>query len=374
MKKTLVSIAAALALVAGPAAQAGIETGSAGPGPHFASENVEWVTNMPLAIDSSGANFVGDYMYITTSRDLTIYDISQPESPQRLGFLPLPQQPYFAEEDVDTNGKILLVGTYPDTLYVIDVEDKSNPVVLGQVDGADQHTWTCVLDCKWAYGSEGLIADLRKPETPKIVGSWGEGMPAQSGHDVTEIAPGLIVTSTSPIMYLDARKDPTKPKLVAVGDAGDQYVHGNLWPHAGKDKFLLVGGESSGPSCDESGGSAQFMTYDASKAKKSGQFSLIDTFTVKNGNPTEGDAAADLYCAHWFDTHPTYRNGGLVAMAWYEHGTRFLQVDKKGQIKEVGWFLPIAGSTSATYWINDEILYAVDYNRGIDILRYTGKA
>ncbi|MFN2588008.1 MAG: LVIVD repeat-containing protein [Actinomycetota bacterium] len=374
MKKTLASVVAVAALVAAPAARAGIDTGSAGPGPHFASDNVEWVTNVPLAIDSSGANFVGNYMYITTSRDLTIYDISQPESPQRMGFLPLPQQPYFAEEDVDTNGKVLLVGTYPNTLYVIDVEDKSNPVIIGQLAGADQHTWTCVLDCKWAYGSGGLIADLRKPEAPKLAGSWGEGMPAQRGHDVTEVAPGLIVTSTSPIMYLDARKNPAKPKLLAVGDAGQQYVHGNLWPNGGRDKFLLVGGESSGPTCDESGGSAQFMTYDATKVKKSGTFTLIDSFAVKNGNPTEGDAAADLYCGHWFDTHPTYRNGGLVAMAWYEHGTRFLQIDKKGKIDEVGWFLPIAGSTSAAYWIDGEYLYAVDYNRGIDILRFTGKA
>ncbi len=371
MKRTLLAAAVALTLVAGPAAQAG----SAGPGPHFASENVEWITNIPLAIDSAGANFVGDFMYITTSRDLTIYDISKPESPVRLGFLPLPQQPYFAEEDVDTNGKILLVGTYPDTLYVVDVEDKSNPVSIGQVDNADQHTWTCVLDCKWAYGSEGLIADLRDPTAPKIVGNWGEGMPATGGHDVTEVAPGLIVTSSTPIMYLDARKNPAKPKLLGLGAPADgQYVHGNLWPRGAKDKFLLVGGESSGPSCDESGGSAQFMTYDATKVRKTGTFSLLDQFSVKNGNPTEGDAPANLYCGHWFDTHPSYKNGGLVAMAWYEHGTRFLQIDSKGQIKEVDWFLPIGGSTSATYWINDEILYSVDYNRGIDILRYTGKA
>jgi hypothetical protein len=372
MKKTLVSVATVLALVAGPAAQAGIETGSAGPGPHFASENVEWVTNMPLAIDSSGANFVGNYMYITTSRDLTIYDISEPEAPQRLGFLPLPQQPYFAEEDVDTNGKILLVGTYPDDLYVIDVEDKSNPVVIGQVGAADQHTWTCVLDCTWAYGSEGLIADLRKPEAPKIVGNWTEGMPATSSHDVTEVAPGLIVTSSTPIMYLDARKNPAKPKIIGLGTPPDgQYMHGNVWPHEGKDKFLLAGSESSGPECEDG---AYFMTYDASKIRKTGTFNLIDKHTVVNGNPTEGDAAADLYCGHWFDVHPSYRNGGLVAMAWYEHGTRFLKVDKKGKISEVAWFLPIGGSTSATYWINDEILYSVDYNRGIDILRYTGKA
>ncbi|MDQ4124810.1 MAG: hypothetical protein M3134_04300, partial [Actinomycetota bacterium] len=141
MKKTLVSIAAAVALVAAPAAQAGVDLDAAGPGPHFtSSDRVEWITNVPLAIDSAGANFVGDYMYITTSRDLTIYDISQPESPQRLGFLPLPHQPYYAEEDVDTNGSILLISTFPDDLYVIDVEDKSNPVIIGQVGDADQHT------------------------------------------------------------------------------------------------------------------------------------------------------------------------------------------------------------------------------------------
>ena len=371
MKRTLVSLAAALAVLAAPSAQAGVDFEAAGPGPHFASENVEWITNVPLAIDSAGANFVGDYMYITTSRDLTIYDISKPESPQRMGFLPLPQQPYFAEEDVDTNGKILLVGTYPDDLYVIDVEDKSNPVKLGQVTNADQHTWTCVLDCTWAYGSEGLIADLRDPTAPKIVGNWGEGMPANGAHDVTEVSPGMIVTSSSPMLYLDARKNPVKPKLIGLGQApADQYMHGNLWPHEGKDKFLLAGSESSGPECEDG---AYFMTYDMTKVKKTKTFSLIDKFTVVNGNPTEGDAAADLYCGHWFDPHPTYRNGGLVAMAWYEHGTRFLRVDKKGQIEEVDWFLPLGGSTSATYWINDEILYSVDYNRGIDILRYTGK-
>ena len=373
MRKTLVSLAAAIAVLAAPTAQA-VDLDAAGPGPHFtSSDRVEWVTNMPLAIDSAGANFVGDYMYITTARDLTIYDISDPLNPQRMGFLVLPQQPYYAEEDVDTNGKILLIGTpAPNKLNVIDVEDKSNPVVIGEVEGAEQHTWTCVLDCTWAYGSEGLIVDLRKPAAPKIVGNWGEGMPTSGSHDVTEVAPGLIVTSSSPVMYLDARKNPAKPKLLALGAAPEgQYMHGTLWPHGGKDKFLLAGSESSGPECEDG---AYFMTYDTRKVKKTKTFTLIDKYTVQNGNPAEGDAAADLFCGHWFDPHPSYRNGGLVAMAWYEHGTRFLKVDSKGRIEEVDWFLPLGGSTSATYWVTDEILYSVDYNRGLDILRYTGKA
>jgi hypothetical protein len=37
------------------------------------------------------------------------------------------------------------------------------------------------------------------------------------------------------------------------------------------------------------------------------------------------------------------------------------------------WFVPFAGSTSAAYWVNRRIVYAVDYTRGIDILRFHRK-
>jgi hypothetical protein len=35
--------------------------------------------------------------------------------------------------------------------------------------------------------------------------------------------------------------------------------------------------------------------------------------------------------------------------------------------------MPFGGSTGAIYWITDRILYAIDYNRGMDILKFTGK-
>jgi hypothetical protein len=348
-------------------------TATAGPGPgYFASDNVEWVTNIPVNTDSAGARLKGNFFYITSSNSLQIYDVTEPIAPQRVGILPLPQQPAFAEEDVDTNGRIVLISTLG-TLFVVDVEDKTNPAIIGELDNADQHTYTCVLDCKYAYGSGGIIVDLKDPTAPKEAGDWGDGMPASSGHDVTEIKPGLIMTSTQPLMFLDARKNPTKPKLLAVGANEDRrFIHSNLWPRAGKDKFLLVGGESSGPSCDEGSGAA-FMTWDVTKIGKTRTFSMIDEYYVKNGLPTDGDALANSFCTHWFEVHPSFKNGGLLAMGWYEHGTRFLEVTPKGQIKENGYFLPVGGSTSAAYWMNDEILYAVDYQRGIDILRYTGK-
>jgi hypothetical protein len=101
----------------------------------------------------------------------------------------------------------------------------------------------------------------------------------------------------------------------------------------------------------------------------------VDEFHLDTGVPTDGNSPYDQFCAHWFTTHPKYKDGGLVAMGWYEHGTRFLDVNKDtGKITEKGWFYPVGGSTSAAYWVNDTILYSIDYQRGIDVLKFTGAA
>ncbi len=360
-------LAAAFALVAFAAPSAHAVVSDMVP-VYFKSDNVDYLGFIPLENDTAGARVVGNHMYITTSRGLTIYNLKDPENPTRMGSAVLPQEVYFAEEDVDTNGKILLIGTLG-TLYVFDVEDKSNPVVVGELDGADEHTISCVLDCKWGYGSRGVIVDLRKPAAPKAVGNWAEGTPASGGgHDVTEVAPGLIVTSTQPLMLLDARRNPAKPKVLAIGGNQDgRFMHSNLWPNRMRERYLLVGGESGGPSCDENDGA--FMTWDTRNWRSTHSFKMKDEYRVKNGLYTDGDSPANLYCMHWFDVNPRYRNGGLVAVAWYEHGTRLLNVTSTGKIKEAGYFLPVGGSTSAAYWITDEILYTADYNRGVDIIR-----
>lgn len=366
MKKSLVFLMCALTVLAGPTAGAVTDLQMGPTAGGFASDNVEHVAHIPINLDSAGARLLGDYFYITTSNGLTIYDVSEPEAPQRLGFLPMVQQPYFAEEDVDTNGKILLISTF-NGLNVVDVEDKSNPVVIGEVPGLDEHTFSCILDCKWAYGSEGAIVDLRDPTAPEQVGDWTEGLNIGNTHDVTEVKPGFVLTSTQPLYLLDARK-PDVPKVLAKSEQKPDYMHASVWPNKMKDRFFLAGTESMGPTCDESDGA--LLTYSTADWKKTRSFKIIDEFRVANGLPTDGDAAANLYCTHWFDVRPGFRNGGEVAMGWYEHGTRFFRIDGKGKIEEIGYFLPYAGSTSATYWINKNIVYAVDYNRGIDILRF----
>jgi hypothetical protein len=336
------------------------------------SDNVEYVANFARHSDTSGAKLVDGYYYVTTERDLSIYDVKDPLHPALVGstLLAFPGEPTFTEEDPDTNGRILVVSNTDTLIY--DVSDKTAPKLLGRLPGLDQHTMTCVLDCTWVYGSEGAIVDLRDPAHPKLAGAWTDDLQPEptSFHDVTEVSPGLLVTSSQPMLVLDARTDPQHPKVLGTARTPG-FLHANLWPHQGQDRFVLAGGEAMGPACDDSA-SATFMTLDASAFATTHTFPLVDQYRMHTGAVVDGRQAASSWCVHWFSAHPSFANGGLVAIAWYEQGTRFLRVDGAGKIEEIGYYLPTAGQASDADWITDRILYVADYLRGVDIVRFTG--
>lgn len=384
MLQKMLRLAGACALVA----TALFQPASAGPTTGgLASDNIEHVRHFPLAQNGVGGRLIGKYFYMNDQNKVMIFDVSDPEDPQLTGFVQMPQEWQFSREDLDGNGKILVVpntvsgmndGTPPDgsatnAVYIIDVEDKTNPRIISKVNGPAQHTFSCILKCKWAYGSDGNILDLRDPSKPKWVEErWGEGLPANGGHDVEEVKNGFVVTGSQPLQLLDVRKDPRHPKLLALGRNDDaRFVHGSRWPRAMKDRFLLVAGETTfNGRCNDNAGA--FMTWDASKWRKTGSFEMIDEYRVVNGIYADGNPAAQRNCtSHWFEEHPDFRNGGFVAVAFYDHGTRFFEVTSKGKIEEAGYFMAYAGQASAAYWITDEIVYTVDYNRGLDILRFS---
>ena len=125
------------------------------------------------------------------------------------------------------------------------------------------------------------------------------------------------------------------------------------------------------------------MTWDASKVRdgsggflRGGTFSLVDEVRPFNGNYADGGHPVDVFgCSvHWFAEHPTFQNGGLVAVSAYEHGTRLFKVNPDGQMSEEGFALPIGGATSAPHWApGGKVFYTLDYQRGMDIWRYDGE-
>ena len=372
MRKLLVALAASIV------ATAALVPASAGPtAGGFASDDVEWVKEVPFDVGTAtGAKVIGKYLYVTSWRAFSIYDVSDPLNPVLMSTTPFGFK--FENEDVSTNGSILVFSetTPQSNLHIWDVEDKTNPTSITTLAGAGEHTMSCILKCSYLYGSSGAVVDLRDPSKPEVVADWQEGMPASSAHDVTEVSPGIVLSSSRPVMLLDARKDPAHPKLLAIGDdeAITGGVHSNTWPRAGKDRFFLLSSETNFQGrC--SGANGAFMTWDASKYRKTKAFRLVDIFQLDNGTYSDGNPAvqASGCSAHWFQHHPTFHNGGLVAVASYDHGTRFLDVSPKGEITQAGYFLPYGGTTVAAYWMTDELVYAIDLARGIDILRWNGK-
>jgi len=354
---------------------------SGGPGPHgISSKNVKHVAFIPFEVGTAtGARIVGKYLYVTTWRSFSIYDISKPTSPELKSITPFEAK--FENEDVATNGKVLIFSEeYPNgAVHVWNVRNKSNPKKIAKLGGVREHTMSCVFDCKWLYGSYGGIVDLRKPSKPRLLSNeWGDKANTDDGHDVVEVRRGLVLTATDPIQLLDARENPARPKMVASAKPMNEFVHSVLWPNKARDKFILAAGETWIPGIDArcGNGTAGFSTWRGSNWRKTHSFQMVDIFRPKGGTYANGRPAvnAPFGCStHWFQDHPTFKDGGLVAAGFYNHGTRFLKVSRKGKISEVGWFLPHGGGTSAAYWRTNRVVYYIDYQRGFDILKYKGK-
>ena len=341
------------------------------------SDNVEYIGTIPLENGTwTTARIHEDYLYVSGNKSFTIFDISNPEAPAFVSHTVTGFQ--FINEDIDTNGEILLITDerINGELHIWDVSNKASPTKLAVLPEMIDHSFACVLDCKWAYGAGGDIVDLRDPANPKKAGGWADPPEGFWGFDTTEVRPGMVLTGSTEIHFLDGRKDPSNPKVLALasGPAGE-FVHSVQWPSEGRDKFMIIQTETSPkPQCDERSGA--LITYDATKWRKTHSFTPIDEFRPEAGMYADGKPAASaLGCsATWFKPHPSFNNGGYLTGGFFDHGTRFLEVSPRGQIEEIGYYMPAGGSTTAALWANEEIVYAIDIVHGIDVLRFTGDA
>jgi hypothetical protein len=406
--RRLTALAAVSIAMLAAAAPAGAQQGQ----DYISSENVTLLKSVKPAGDGVGARVIGHYLYVTSTKDFGLYDISKPEDPQLVGSINLHVE--FENEEVPTNGSVLGISgqtqtvtpngvcpsIYPASpsgcLVLYDVRNKAAPKEISTIMDAGDHTSTCVLDCTYFYGSAGSITDARNvlsgvkakkigdwqdsPTIPDFNGADDSGKFVDGCHNLTEIRPGILMAACQPFLILSVRTEDggtiLHPKLLASGSNADgRFIHGNHWPRAGADKLALAGGETNfQPQCGPDNGA--FMTWDATHANLDGKFSgPLDEYRAKNGSYLDSNPPLQILgCSvHWFEEHPTFHDGGLVALAAYENGTRFLQIGANGKITEQGYFVPLGGSTSAPHWApGSDIVYAVDYERGLDVLKYTG--
>ena len=403
----------------------------------WTSDSVEWLGSAPFEGIPSGIDAVrkGDHFYVVGAEDVEILDISDPLTPRYISRIPrrwpaecepvtgtrcwrntpvVPDTPFPKAEfaGVDTNGKILLIAASSTirhdidptrVLNVYDVSDPAAPTFLSElpvdVDEDASHRefrgWRCVLGCRWAYGiTSGQIVDLRDPAKPTIVGSWRKGLEFQgtqqgvfAARDINEVRPGIVLTAGIPMMLLDARKNPARPRVVARSDGSPNSNGSAVMARRGKSSLIFSSGEGypKPKTCaeyEEHEGTyldSAWKTWDASRWRLTGLFTGKHEFRLRDGNYVDGDPpVSGLHEAAWgcsagfFDLHPGFSSNGLVATGAFGNGTKILKVDTDGSISQAGFFLPYgASSTLEAFWITDQIVYTLDVPRGIDILRFT---
>ena len=253
------------------------------------------------------------------------------------------------------------------------------------------HTLECVEDCKYFYGSSGSIIDARDGARPaerrRSIGNWKTASKDQ-GVTAEQLPPHARAVARDhddrlPAVHghvdpLGGRRHARRARRCSTAAPPPSSCTRRAGRAGGTDDLVLIGGEKNFTGRCENNNS-EFSTYSAKavNAGTSDEFEGPLDQIVPAGNGVYADGkpvAGALGCSvHWFQEHPTFHNGGLVALSQYENGVRFEQVGSDGSIKEVGFFIAAGSSSSSPKWAPDgKTVYSIDYQRGIDILRYDG--
>jgi hypothetical protein len=180
-----------------------------------------------------------------------------------------------------------------------------------------------------------------------------------------------VLTATRKIRLLDARRNPLEPVELGTGRTPDnRLIHSLRWPRGGTDRWIVVQGETPFTGrC--TGSSGAIMTFDTRNWRRSRTFTLTGEHRVENGTYADSKPAAGAFgcTAMWLHHHPAFRDGGLVAAAYFEHGVRLLRVGRDGRITEAGYYMPLSGATIAAYWAAPDVVYALDTEHGLEVLK-----
>jgi len=330
------------------------------------------------------ARAVDGHLYVSSLSGVSIFDISAPRGPVRVGRLDLPN---VQNEDVDVGSGILLVTDDPDggrgIVHVIDVSDPARPRRLSTYStwarglegffddarvprrGGIGHTASCIDECRYAWlaGSPaGIdIVDLRDPGRPRFVRRFKARAAAgnEGTHDVQVDASGLAWVAGGRGTAAYDVTDPVRPRLVHRTTRRGERPPVNDFIH--HNSVRLPGGvvaiteEDFRSGC---GGAGSLQTWKI----RGGRLRPLTRFGV------ERDRRARLLCsAHYFDARD-----GLIAQGFYEQGVRLVDASRPRRLRQVGYYVPprgmVWGALFAPTDPSGETVYALDHSRGIDVL------
>lgn len=361
---------------------------------HVASSDVTLVQNIRLTGSGQGGGLHGDRLLVSGPSQLTIFDVKDPRAPALVGTAPLGAAA--ESDDIPTDGRWAAVAEGE----CLDAAIRGGCIAVFDVTGAPRRiaslgmnvrTVACVLACRylWAPG-ENAIVDMADPAAPKVVGTFLDPTDDRLQgicFSAREVRPGVVMVACDPAYALSTLPEhggtPSEPAVLAFADTGDFQAtpvtggvpHGARWPQ-GRDSFMMTTTETpfSG-TCGEPELGA-FVVWDARPVLAGHRtFRGLSEWRPANGTYVDGRSPYNVVgCSpHFLAEHPSFRDGGLVAVAVLENGLRFLQVGADGEIEERAYFLGAGGTAALPIWHPDgRTVYLVDYVRGLDVLEYAG--
>ena len=387
-------------LLAGLAASllVGLPSEASVPAPSASSRSLTSLGLLPDHAGGATSMLVrGSRLFVLDQTLLTVYDVTRPDTPVRLGQLRTGGRHFAGALQASADGTRLLLTDQgyvagDEALVVYDVGRPQAPVEVSRLEGIGETVY-CLASCRWAYGHRGSIFDLADPERvrqvarPATAGAWNRraGIGDTAAARLEEVRPGVVLAATSkgifddrllPLPVLDVR-DPRKPRRLAqaTGPSERESFTSAQWPGQGKDRFLLAQTIFNGEDLFCTSGGA-LVTYERTAT---GAFVQRSRLALRRGTYVDGSPAANplLSCGGGrFDTHPAFSDGGLVLTAQLEHGVRAAVVDRAGKAAEAGHHLPVAGYAAQVTWASrrptERIAYLLDSQRGIEVLRWDG--
>lgn len=336
---------------------------------------IQFVGAFVVGAPITGAALSGDRLYLTTMDRLSIYDVADPRNPVQLASAPSPHPIH--GELISTDGRLLLLNDpfVNDTLDVWDVEDKQNPVLVSTMRQATDEHFSCLLDCRWAYGSGGSVIDLQTPGKPvKKDLNWKEHLRLPDDvpiHRVDEYRRGFMVTAPragSPPIVIDARR-PLDPKVIARIVFSPYNRRGFLystWPTEGRSRFLFSSVEySNSRNCDGEEEGA-LISFDTKGWPERWQFQEADRYKIRGTSEDSQDCAS-----YYFSLHPSYEKTGLILVPYGREGVRIVEIGSRGNFSEVDYYDTALFDIWHALWVSDEIFYAADRTGVVHILSFT---
>jgi hypothetical protein len=292
-------------------------------------------------------------------------------------------------------------------IYVVDARDPRHLRLLGFHPVPAGHTTQCLESCRflWSAGSaRGVwVTDLMDPANPRTAPTPVDQGRADGAtavvHDVDVDDAGVAWTAGAGGVrgywtsgtHLDPTTGATR---VATPDDPVPYAGGGyVSPNNPRDAFahdswrplraiggfpagslLFVADEDFGGACQDNGqllvlslaGSYEAESW-ASTPARPFRLTAVGSWGPA-GSP--GLQQSDTCSAHWFQPMAGVGDGTILVEAFYEQGTRFIDVADPRHPVQVGYFAPL-GATAAAPAFHDGLVYTAEYSGGVDVLRFT---